>query len=209
MNNCLLPIELCEHIIDSCRVTGLRMNRSLGSYSTWCQTALVCSAWLPRSRLNLLYDVELRRASTVDLLLRTLQDTPRLAHLVVTLSVESGASQRSGYIPFARMPFPFLLKNCVVLDLSRVNWSMYPPRYAATGLRTWSGIVELRLKLQSKGTSVTVQDIFRFIWSLPRLQYLHLHWSQDHGAESTPSLRLWPGRKVTKCASLQFLCFMV
>ncbi|KAI0710620.1 hypothetical protein C8Q76DRAFT_798167 [Earliella scabrosa] len=80
MNNSLFPIEVCEYIIDSCRA-GLRGGSNV-SYATWCQTALVCSAWLPRSRFNLFYEVELTADSHVGLLLRTLQETPHFADMV-------------------------------------------------------------------------------------------------------------------------------
>ena len=88
MNNSLLPIEICEHIIDSCREQDKYWLRQ-ESYGTWCQTALVCSAWLSRSRLNLLYEVVLQDASAVDLLLRTLQEAPHFADIVVRLTVNA------------------------------------------------------------------------------------------------------------------------
>ena len=76
MNDSLLPIEICEHIIDSCRPWHSYWSLRRQSYGTWHQTALVCSAWLPRSRINLLYEVVLSDASDIDLLLRTLRLTP-------------------------------------------------------------------------------------------------------------------------------------
>ncbi|KAI0800288.1 hypothetical protein C8Q74DRAFT_1190513 [Fomes fomentarius] len=51
MDNSRLPVETCEQIIDSliyaCRLYGE------SEYRPWYLTALVCSAWLPRSRFNL------------------------------------------------------------------------------------------------------------------------------------------------------------
>ncbi|KAI0723359.1 hypothetical protein C8Q76DRAFT_392590 [Earliella scabrosa] len=111
MNNSLLPVEVCEYIIDLCYNKSLRGIFFLpGSYTAWRQTALVCSAWLPRSRLNLLYKVELRNGRDVDLLLRTLQGAPHLADLVVRLTVQVDGASGSGpgrrYVrpPSIRMP---------------------------------------------------------------------------------------------------------
>ena len=113
MNDSRLPIEICEHIIDFCREPPDNSWFSRTSYHTLRQTALVCSAWLPRSRLNLFYEVFLRDASNVDLLLRTLQETPHFADMVVRLTIRGD----DRYVPFARMPLPLLLKNCAALDL--------------------------------------------------------------------------------------------
>ncbi|KAI0704576.1 hypothetical protein C8Q76DRAFT_801494 [Earliella scabrosa] len=183
MNNSLLPIDISEHIIDSCYVGTWWLRK--GTYHTWCQAALVCSAWLPRSQLNLLHEVRLRNASHVDLLLRTVQEMPHFADLIVRLGVEG---EEAVYVPFARMPLPRLLKKCVALDLSFVDWSLYPPRYADTGLHVWSNIEELRLDLRAS----VLCGSFRWIWSLHHLRYLHLGWIS----------------KTSRCESLQLLEFM-
>ena len=73
MQNAFLPIDVCEVIIDSCyEWNGGEPRR--GSYPFWLRTALVCSAWLPRSRFNLLREVDLKNESHVCLLQRTLCD---------------------------------------------------------------------------------------------------------------------------------------
>ena len=198
MNNSLFPIEVCEYIIDSCRA-GLR-GGSNASYATWCQTALVCSAWLPRSRFNLFYEVELTADSHVGLLLRTLQETPHFADMVVRLAVYHGAKNPT-YVPFSRLSRPQLLKKCVVLDLSEVYWDLYPPRYSDTCLYGWSGMVVLRLKIQSR----VLKGCLRFIWSLRQLQSLSLLWNYlDSSAESTHS-RTAPGPKGGRCKNLRSL----
>ncbi|KAI0710596.1 hypothetical protein C8Q76DRAFT_738028, partial [Earliella scabrosa] len=167
MNNSRLPIEIWEHIIDSCRKPQDWYERMW--YHTWRQTALVCSAWLPRSRLNLLYEVELSDASDVDLLLRTLQEAPHFADMVHRLSVNTYIKS---YQPLARMPLVLLLKNCVALRLYDTDWAeIYPSRHADRFLHPWSGrIVELRLAI----CSGALRTIIRFIWSLHHLQDLWL-----------------------------------
>ena len=200
MNNSLLPIEIYEHIIDSCREQDKYRLRQ-ESYGTWCQTALVCSAWLPRSRLNLLCEVVLQDASAVDLLLRTLQEAPHFADIVVRLTVNA---QNNRYVPFARMPLPLLLKKCVALELWFINWDMYPPRYADTGLYPWSGIVELGLDLEW----CILRAGVRFIWSLRYLRTLCLRWRGD--VESSHILTMWwPDPQTGKCQSLRSLKFDV
>ncbi|KAI0704578.1 hypothetical protein C8Q76DRAFT_177661 [Earliella scabrosa] len=192
MSHSLLPIEIWEHIIDSCHSGLLRKwGEAEGSYATWRQTALVCSAWHPRSRLNLLYHVKLVDSSNVDLLLRTLVETPHVADLIVRLTVD-GSGQ---YVPFARMPLPLLLKKCVALNLLGIDWNQYPPRYADTGLYRWSGVVELCLKVRSS----VLRASLRFIWSLQQLHDLSLSWSGDVGlpTEKIRSTMMWPGPKIT------------
>ena len=201
MNNSPLPIEICEHIIDSCRDPWSIYLLRRESYSTWLQTALICSAWLPRSRLNLLYEVILENASNVDLFLRTVQETPHFSDMVIRLKVHGG---RTGYVPFAQMPLPLLLKKCVALDLYFVDWRVYPPRYADTGLYLWSGIGELRLDLELRILRASV----RFIWSLHHLQTLRLGWSGD--VEASRFVTKWrPGHQTRKCQSLRSLEFVV
>ncbi|KAI0710615.1 hypothetical protein C8Q76DRAFT_623838 [Earliella scabrosa] len=202
MNNSLLPIEICEHIIDSCRPRkGYLLRRE--SYGTWRQTALVCSFWLPRSRLNLFYEVVLRDASEVDLLLQTLQEAPHLADMVIRLTVHA---DNKIYVPFARMPLPLLLKKCVALYLYSMNWRAYPPRYADTGFYPWSRIVELRLYVELRILRAGV----RFIWSLPHLRTLRLGWSQHVDVAKSRSLTTWwPSPQTGRCQSLRSLECMV
>ena len=164
MDNSRLPIDVCEHIIDECYEVGTRWY----SYPVWRHGTLVCSAWLPRSRLNLFHEVFICGESHVDLLVRTLLTAPQYADLVVRVTVNSDGY--GSYVPFARMPLSRLLKKCVALDLSTIKWSKYPPRYADTGLRSWSSLMELKIKIKHK----VLRGVLRFVWSLPELQTLDL-----------------------------------
>ena len=197
MDDSLLPIEICEQVIDACHWTEwLRSS----SYVVWRRTAVVCTAWLARSRVNLFHHVVLEREWHVDLLLRTVLQTPHLADLVVMLSVSpvSGA-----YIPFARMPLPRLLTRCAVLHLENVDWWQYPPLYVDTGLRPhWSGITKLRIRMRHRVFSA----ILRFLWSLPALQDLYLWCDSIAGMRALGSLR---ARKPNACHNLKSLALEV
>ena len=205
MNNSRLPIEICEHIIDSCPQPRDESWFRQPWYHPWRQTALVCSAWLPRSRLNLLYEVVLQDVSDVDLLLRTLQEAPHFADMVLRLSVNIHSKSHQ---PIARMPLVLLLKNCVGLCLYHTYWAeMYPSRYADRFLHPWSGrIVELRLAI----CSGALRTIIRFIWSLHHLRYLWLSRGEDR--ESSRFITKWrPDVQAAagKCHSLRSLKFEV
>ncbi|KAI0704583.1 hypothetical protein C8Q76DRAFT_752146 [Earliella scabrosa] len=199
MNSSRLPIEICEHIIDSCREPHNEYWYGRLWYHTLRQTALVCSAWLPRSRLNLFCEVELWDASDVDLFLRTLQEAPHFADMVLRLSVNTNSKS---YQPLARMPLVLLLKNCVGLRLYHTDWAeMYPSRHADRFLHPWSGrIVELRLPI----CSGALRTIIRFIWSLHHLQNLWLWWYGYE--ESSRLITKWrPDVQAGKCHSLRSL----
>ena len=164
MDNCRIPLEVCELIIDECREAMPRFN----SYPIWSQLALTCTAWVSRSQFNLLYEVEVKSSSHIDLLIRTLLSRPPLADLVRVLHVGSGGH----YIPFARMPLPRLLRNCFDLQLYN-GWSNYPPWYADVGLRLWNSTAITRLSIV--WSLQADRGVWRYIWSLPSLQELFLN----------------------------------
>ena len=85
MDDSRLPIDVCEQVIDACYY----QSPVKFVYPTWRATALVCSAWLPRSRYNLLYAVCLSQEDDVRLPLRTLQEAPHCADLICVLQVQA------------------------------------------------------------------------------------------------------------------------
>ncbi|KAI0687026.1 hypothetical protein C8Q76DRAFT_761030 [Earliella scabrosa] len=186
MNNSRLPIDVCEQIIDLCRGFGFPWWLD-DSYETWCRSALVCSAWCPRSQYNLLREVVFKRTPQVALLIRTLLDRPHLAKLVRTVGVSPfDAPVPAYYIPFAQAPLPQLLENCVTLNIIRIAWDHYPPIYADIGLYPWKNITDFSVTL----TPSTATSIWRYIWSLPMLRKLDL--SVDgrrwHSTSETPTI---------------------
>ncbi|KAI0751914.1 hypothetical protein C8Q80DRAFT_606378 [Daedaleopsis nitida] len=225
-----LPVEVCERILDAgYRPYRLRANGHYpgpGAYDTWRQTALVCSAWLPRSRRNLLHEVELRSAAHVDRLLRTLlrdddsafgfspgrgssgreheyervrgrRGSARLADIVVRVTVDT----QDAYVPFTRMPLPRLLRNCTAYDLSRVDWGAhYPSRLVDAFLSSLWGqrILELQIALERGAFGA----VLHLVWSLPVLRELTLY-SESHQALSVPAGPREPDTAV--CGSLRTL----
>ncbi|KAI0793672.1 hypothetical protein C8Q74DRAFT_523330 [Fomes fomentarius] len=169
MHTSRLPIEICEHVIDSCYKNPDKYRLHGGPYRIWCETALVCYDWLPRTQLNLFRDIEIRSASQLDLLLRTLSDTQHLADLVYGVRF---APCESEYIPFARLLNPQLLKNCIRLNLVNIAWKALPPRYADRSLYPWRnlGIVHFAIELE-QGCCASV---LHFLYTLPLLQELTL-----------------------------------
>ncbi|KAI0788393.1 hypothetical protein C8Q74DRAFT_678258 [Fomes fomentarius] len=170
MHNSRLPIEICEHVIDACYhdPDGYDwLHRT--SYRTWCQTAVVCYDWLPRSQLNLFRDIDIRSASQLDLLLRTLSDAPHLADLVVGVKI---APLKSDYIPFPRLLNPQLLRNCIRVDLYEIMWQAFPSRYADRILYPWRNraITHFAIELEQGSCA----SILRFLYTLPLLQKLTL-----------------------------------
>ncbi|KAI0751929.1 hypothetical protein C8Q80DRAFT_607350 [Daedaleopsis nitida] len=182
MENCLVPIEVCERVIDACyqpeNLRGWRTRVVTSSYFTWQQTALVCSAWLARSRLNLLHEVVLCSTTQVDLLIRTLlDDVPagnstghRLADVVVCMTVHAW----DAYVPFTRMPLQSMLCKCVTYNLAEIGWrDHYPLRLIDAFMSSlWGkGIISLQISLE-RGLLFAVMHL---IWALPMLQDLELH----------------------------------
>ncbi len=159
MDNSRLPVEMCERIIDSC---DLPLSDPWRSWTPCYHTALVCSAWLPRSRFNMYRIVH---TDQFKLLLRTLEENSHLAHLVVKLTVVV-----AGHIPFAQ--FARLLTSCIILHLYEMKCPTHPPRFADTCLYPFSllGIVKLKLQVSKS----TARGLLRFIRSLAHLEQLTL-----------------------------------
>ncbi len=182
MDNCALPMELCERVIDALysdgdddfRYSCFRWLRSV-SYPAWCQTSLVCFAWLKRSQFNLFYEVRLQNCSQLYLLLRTLSKTPSLADLILgfTLDPYWEPWRSETYVPFAAALLTRLLSKCISLRLTKnLCWYNYPPRYADLAFCHWQGrkITHLSVCISTRNCAAT----FRLIRSLPLLRELVL-----------------------------------
>ncbi|KAI0711484.1 hypothetical protein C8Q76DRAFT_59982 [Earliella scabrosa] len=188
MENCLLPIELCEHIIDSLyEPPSSRSSSTAGSTSTeavrqWCQTSLVCSAWLPRSRSKLYNEVRLTSGTQVDLLIRTLKEAPHYAASVTRLVVQPDHVRV--YVPFARTLLPQLCQNVTSLQLSSSIWRTCPPRLVETTFRVWSPrIMDLDIDLcEAKALPSTLS----LITSLRKLRKLSLTSSRTFVPDEIP-----------------------
>ncbi|RPD63495.1 hypothetical protein L227DRAFT_561608 [Lentinus tigrinus ALCF2SS1-6] len=167
-----LPIEVCEHIIDSCYVEHAVFESPL--YDTLRACALVCSGWVFRARLNLYYHVWLRGPLTPDLLERTLNSIPHLGYLIHVLTVGvPEVKPTAPYISFARGTFLRLFTNVKYLILNG-NLHEYPPRYRQL-LRKFP-ITVLKLAYQDFLRPGSIVNDFKLIWSLPSLRACQI-WS--------------------------------
>ncbi|KAI1782979.1 hypothetical protein LXA43DRAFT_904496 [Ganoderma leucocontextum] len=140
MENSFLPIDICEAIIDAFYVIQHHgaIARNI-DYAVLLRCALVCSAWLPRARFNLLHRVVLRDPSHLNLLFRTLSVNPDLADIISEVTVLTS----HGYIPFANLRARQFFRSCRRLELRFSSWSMhYPPTY-------WNSIAQVP---QHRGT---------------------------------------------------------
>ncbi|KAI0788401.1 hypothetical protein C8Q74DRAFT_678795 [Fomes fomentarius] len=169
MNTSRLPIEICEHVIDGCYEDPDKDWLHGTSYQTWFQTAVVCYDWLPRSRLNLFHDIDIRSASQLDLLLRTLSDTPQLADLVFGVRI---TPVKHEYMALPRLLSLQLLRNCIRVDLFGIPWQVFPSRYADRILYPWrnQSLTHFGIELEQGCCA----SILRFLYTLPLLQKLTL-----------------------------------
>ena len=205
MENCLLPIDICEAIVDACYNSQHRgaITRNT-DYVILLRCALVCSAWLPRARFNLLRRVVLMNPAHLDLLLRTLSGEPNLADLIAEVTVLGS----HGYIPFAGLQARRVFQTCRRLELRFSSWSMhYPPTY-------WRSVAQLpsiaALDISTAGLSLS--SILHLIWSFPALLVLRLQ--EDIEEERVParkdvteaySQRLSTMRRPLACRQLKHL----
>ncbi|KAI0708051.1 hypothetical protein C8Q76DRAFT_800327 [Earliella scabrosa] len=161
MNTPRLPPDVYEHIIDACNTTGQE------------RSVLLWQGSRDDAQYTLFRDVKLLCEIHVDLLVRTLLEKPRLADLVIRLTFKAAyLIGRPPYVPFARLPLPRLLKNCVALDFQEIHWSYYPHRYADISLYQFQSLALSHLSMRMD--RVNVRAILRFVWSLPLLQDLKL-----------------------------------
>ncbi len=156
MDNSLLPIKVCENIMDSC-------DWSFVDYTTLRSCALTCTAWLPRTRLNLYHSVKLIGPRKLELLLRTLRAHRYLCSFVRDLEVGSSAEQP--YVPFAQL---FIVQNLRHLERLTLwlDWDGYPPHFHKF-------VAQLRLRaLRLFGIFRTTRSLLQLVWALKDLRSL-------------------------------------
>ncbi|KAI0710538.1 hypothetical protein C8Q76DRAFT_737771 [Earliella scabrosa] len=206
MQQSRLPIDVCEHIIDACyRPVDPRLYKS---YKVLRHASLVCSAWLPRSRLNLYYYVDLNwgfrtRRMVLNLFMRTLQENPHYGGLVRIFEMVDDASDPAGTPSIYRLPK--LLSNCVALYLTP-EWHDYSPRYIDTMLCAWSrlGIVKLSIMFDNSSTPSMVRRFLRFLGLLRQLE--DLTWIVHETIARLKGMRWqWPTIKSDRCEKLRSL----
>ncbi|KAM5543720.1 hypothetical protein V8D89_002337 [Ganoderma adspersum] len=188
-----VPVDVWEEIIDHCHLDLQRYTRN---YETLRACALVCSAWLPGSRRNLLREVRLNTSGHVDLLLRLLVEKPNLGELVMAIRVLD-----SDYVPFARPPLPQLVPNCRSLFVD-LGWiTRYPPGYPKL-VSEYRGLKELVLRI----VGLSAEDILHIIWTLPLLSSLTLlDWHLIEGSGSKHDKNLLDKHTPETCRDLKQL----
>ena len=197
MDDAPLPIEVCESIIDYCHNIPHRWWDTPAifkeTYDTLRACTLVCSAWFPRSRRNLLRDVRLGSFDHVHLLLRLVTEKPRLAGLVTAIVIVGGK-----YVPFARFPLPGLLPNCRRLTVTQFpqywRWNVYPPGYSRS-ISDFRWLTELELTIDR----LSAPELFHIIWSLPLLCSLELVDNFGSHRRITQFGSKFGGKPVAKC----------
>ncbi|KAI0756317.1 hypothetical protein C8Q80DRAFT_22778 [Daedaleopsis nitida] len=174
MENARLPIDVCEQVIDRCWCNGAVEDPDpdlrIPDYGVLRATALVCSAWRPRSQYNMFSRVaKMDSQSRIDRLLRTLEEFPRLSDLITCVPI--WAHRR--YISLCQTPLLPTLYRCTTWEFC-IDGRFFPPRYTDTVLPRLYGrqnVTHLTLVVVNS----SVVSLLRFIWSLPRLQRLCCH----------------------------------
>lgn len=164
MERALLPIDVCERIIDSFNSCP-RFFPPHGYFVDLCACALTCRDWVPRSRCNLYSSIQLRNARQLDALLNTIASLPFLADLVQELVIHPSEK----YLPFAQENLASVLRGVRRVHICYYNWAAHHPRYHQLVARY--PIVELSLL---GGTYRTMADLFRVVWAFEHLQTLTL-----------------------------------
>lgn len=221
MDNSLLPIDICELVIDHC-------NNEKHKY--WVHNkllrrcSLVCRAWGPRSYYNLYSQVWIGDAYRLNLFIRTIRCRPELGPLVKKLRLWPVARSTSRshqhkntlasapkpeynagtYLSFAHGELTGKLLRLESLTLGGVNWADYPPQYHAIVGRY--PVVELELW----GSEFkTMDELFRLVWSLRELQSLSIFHPHQDGSHplAIPSeedaMRLARRRRPGACSKLK------
>lgn len=197
MDNSILPIDACEAVIDAVR--GYTIWNE--AYETWRATALVCHAWVSRSRFNMLRDACVWTVSQAQLLRRTIERNPSAADDVHTLCY----SFRQAYVPIVCLAAPSLFPKCKKLTL-RTDWSRFPPGYLGRIPHGSLGITSLVLHIDG----LTASDFFRFVWSLMELRHLEIRGrlklrKGELGLNENLSDTLSRTKRQAGCAKLEYL----
>ena len=148
MDNSILSLDICERILDAFQSYSYAKstdNRQGGAYATWCHTALVCVAWVSRSRSNLLYDVVLSQRVQSFLLWRTLSRKPELSTLIVRLAMCATATDE--LFPFEQILLSHRLPKCQSFRLIDVSRTSYSPSRLEKMMSQLSGLALVELEL--------------------------------------------------------------
>ncbi|TBU54946.1 hypothetical protein BD310DRAFT_720666 [Dichomitus squalens] len=153
-----LPLEVLENVIDS-------LERDIGGYASLRACALTCTDCLPRSRLNLYYNVTLRDKEALSSFVQTLSIRSHLGLFVQQLCI--GSSAHASYLSFAQGVLVRSLRNLRRLVLW-MDWNNCPPKYHQ--IVSQFPIRELHLQREFE----SMARLFQLLWVLPDLRSVTL-----------------------------------
>ncbi|KAI0651044.1 hypothetical protein C8Q79DRAFT_6587 [Trametes meyenii] len=194
-----LSNEVWDNVIDQCQGPldprlcdpEDRFDPLYDAYRALLSCSLVCSAWLPRCRINLYSTILLRRRSDVYNLLETLSTHPFLADRVHTLAIYS----EKEYVPSAdtRLVGRLLQVRTLVLYL---NWSHYPQGYQALAARYPISQLLIWRDLH------TSDELGRLVLAFCNIESLTLGTDDDHfeNISRVPHLRVDPAQAHPTCS---------
>lgn len=204
-----IPIEVWERIIDLAAVTTSEGRydepeaESYVDYPTLLACALVCHAWLPRARHNLLSRVVVRSSRALKLFLTASQRSGTVAQdleLTLPLDIREAEPRRRLSGPGASLASPDFARavnKVTMLTLRDSEW-LYPRIYITIFGSSFTSLATLVLYRTSFPTG---GDLARLLWSFRALQHLECTevMVRHGGMLSLPAAtkKLTPCKKVT------------
>lgn len=201
MEHSLLPIDICEEIIDACGQENFIRSR----YLILSACALTCKGWHPRSRYNLFQRVRFRHPNQIIRFLESITTQPFLADLVVELHVTPAEAHRHGFFPFADPLLVQKLHSVQKLALRQFQWISLPPKYTTIYIGKYTSVtcLEVHNNVFNSGG-----DLIRLVWHLPELTQLSCGlntFTMTSSAENLESLCALQKSKPYACRKLYIL----
>ncbi|KAI0636089.1 hypothetical protein C8Q77DRAFT_614226 [Trametes polyzona] len=178
MEHSVLPIEVCECVIESCTDAY-----PLEWYPTLRACALTCSVWLPRSQATLYKVVIVDGNRPLAALLKTVSIRPGLLTLVRSLLLFVTSHPRDHmhspwpgtYMPYAQcLRLCPLAVNCTHLRVECYDGDAYHPLHFRNILIPSMSMCTRISHLELLWTNMTTNTLFHIIWVMPQLRSLHI-----------------------------------
>ena len=208
MQNCRLPIELCELAIDLIQDTRICWDRRPDRWHWHFRAcALVCSAWLPRARLHVFRTVAFAQSPQVDRFVQVITENPSYADLVQELVLLPATDKE--YIPFVHATLVSRLRHLrsivytyvELITLNTFSWP-YPSRYFMLAGQYSLTELTVRFPFGSLPPAVWIEFLL-LIWSLRGIQSLQLQLETIPNFTSQQRSRLAASRRQWACGQLK------
>ncbi|KAI0640696.1 hypothetical protein C8Q79DRAFT_1014918 [Trametes meyenii] len=169
MQDSRLPIELCERVIDFCANEYYLRHR----YPTLRACALTCTAWVPRSRCALLYDLRFRTELQVEHFVDIIKEHRDWAEYICILHITPAQALEHGYLAFGSLLHQLKESNvrALTLWLRQLDWRIFPPRYH-TVLESF-GKDTVRILVISNMIFANAAELVHLVLSLTGLREFH------------------------------------